>query len=137
MQRISVPASKVKETLRAVVAERPDYVYELPAHMVGTTLDGVPVTEGSCLYVHTAEDGTRSPGCLVGHVLARLGAPLEKFEPLEGTGACNVVPVFLDITGEPDDVREAELELVYAQCEQDGEATWADALEVATRKPGE
>jgi hypothetical protein len=105
----------VIRTLREVVAERPDYVYERPAHMHG----GLP----SCLYVHYTEAGEREPGCIVGQVLHRLGVPLETLERHEGHTAAYVAT---DAVGSmSDDIARI---LDTAQYRQDEGKTWGEAL---------
>lgn len=129
MERITVPASKVLETLSKVASERPEYVYEAPAHM---TEDRAL----TCFYVHET-DGEQTPGCLVGKVLNVLGIPLERLSAYEGTGAYSVTERVLDVQGEPDAISDVLNSLAAAQDAQDNGATWGDALERATRKPGE
>ncbi|MGW1859348.1 hypothetical protein [Streptomyces collinus] len=132
MTRVTVPASKVIETLREVVAEQPDYTYEAPAHMAG---EGAPL---SCFYVHVdGNDEPDTPGCLVGHVLNRLGVPLDRLAMYEGTGAGGMVAAVLDVTGHPDEVGNVVDVLAFTQDAQDNGSTWADALADATRLHGE
>lgn len=69
-------------TLRALAAERPDYVYKAPAHMTGF----------KCFYVHTDSSGEPTgPGCIVGAALHRLGVPLEVLAEHEGGPARDVI----------------------------------------------
>ncbi|MDX2590973.1 hypothetical protein PV343_01365 [Streptomyces sp. WI03-4A] len=132
MTRVTVPASEVIETLREVVAEQPDYTYEAPAHMAG---EGAPL---SCFYVHVGgNDEPDTPGCLVGHVLNRLGVPLDRLAMYEGTGSGGMLASVLEITGPLDEIYRVDEALALAQDAQDNGSTWADALEAATRKPGE
>lgn len=124
MERIKVGASDVASMLRAVVAERPDYIYEPP------TVRPDPMT--ACYYVHG-----EAPGCLIGHVLNRLGVPLPELARWEGQSADDVANETLNITGHPDAVAKVLTELSWAQNFQDGGRSWGDALADATRKPGE
>lgn len=119
MEKITVSEADVINTLQTVVDERPDYVYARPAHM--------PDALGLCRYVHTAEGDpeTRTPGCLVGQVLDRLGVPLEELERNEGAGAISVVPKFIDTTS-----RAVEI-LADAQNYQDGGDSWSESLSIA------
>jgi hypothetical protein len=106
MEPVNVTAEKVLETLREVVAERPDYVYEAPE---GYTA-GAGVT---CFYVHGDV-----PGCVVGHVLNRLGVPLSDLALVEGRGAYKVADWFLNIT-DPDGAVDVEHVLYAVQMRQD------------------
>jgi hypothetical protein len=126
MAPITVPATKVLQTLREVVAERPEYEYKAPADMLSYE------DSSMCFYVHGDQ-----PGCLVGHVLNRVGVPLSVLAQREGVGAYSVVPQVLNLTGEPDDVATVQDVLTEVQYAQDQGATWGEALEEATRKPGE
>lgn len=127
-ERIKVAPDTIMETLRAVVAERPDRVYEEPV------LAPSPMT--SCYYVHgTGAD--RTPGCLVGHVFNRLGVSLDALQKYEGDSAEDVAAHVLEITGHPDDVAEVRSVLDEAQSRQDMGDTWGRALEIATRNVGE
>lgn len=65
--KITTTDDDVMRVLREVVAERPDYVYVNPNGERG-------VFGGSaiCYYVHGD-----CPGCLIGHVLHRLGVPID------------------------------------------------------------
>lgn len=105
MQRIKVSEEVVISTLREVAAGRPDYVYERP--------------EGGsyCLYVHGDQ-----PGCIVGHVLNRLGVPLAELEKREGRGAFVVAAEFLHTTGFAREV------LDVAQALQDRGRTWGESV---------
>lgn len=118
MEKITVSEADVIATLRAVVAERPNYVYQKPAHMDD---------EYSCLYVHTDADDEekRTPGCVVGHVLNRLGVPLDELEKREGKAAFRVVP---DLADMPEGAVDA---LSRAQSSQDDSDTWSMALDYA------
>jgi hypothetical protein len=115
---IKVTADQVMQTLREVVAERPDYVYEVPEGYAAET-------NVSCYYVHGDV-----PGCVVGHVLNRLGVPLSDLALVEGRGAYKVVDWFLNIT-DPDGVVDVEHVLSVAQSRQDRGDSWGEALEVA------
>lgn len=118
--RRPIDGERLIHTLREVVAEQPDYVYTLPAHMQGGNY--------VCCYVHTDADTgePQAAGCVVGAVLDRLGIPLAGIEALEGAGATQAVPVFLNITG-PLAAKAVEV-LDCAQAYQDGGAPWGVAL---------
>jgi hypothetical protein len=128
---VKVDATKVMDTLRTVVAERPDYVYEAPAEQVETG-------EGllSCFYVHGA-GAEAEPGCLVGHVLYRHGVSLVDLAAKEGAGAYNVTTELVELTGEPGTVSDVIGVLMRVQDAQDNGQPWARALEHATRRAGE
>jgi hypothetical protein len=118
MAPINVTAEKVLETLREVVAERPDYVYEAPeGYTAATWVAG--------FYVHGDV-----PGCVVGHVLNRLGVPLEHLALVEGRDAYKVADWFLNIT-DPDGAMDVEHVLSVAQSRQDRGDSWGTALEAA------
>lgn len=123
MQPINVTASDVVETLRAVVAEQPGYVYEYPGEAPDKQLD--------CYYVHPADNGGTVPGCAIAHVLNRRGVPLDVLRGYEGMDARRVAERTLNIFGHPDDVHAALLALVTVQCAQDGGMAWGAALAMA------
>jgi hypothetical protein len=115
VERIKLSETQIMDTLREVVAERPEHVYESPEHM----RNGYE----TCFYVHVDSEGNDpQPGCLVGVVLHRLGVPLEQLAKREGSGACVVVSALVETTS---DVANA---LDVAQSAQDCEKTWAQAL---------
>lgn len=100
--------------LREVVRERPDFVYVAP--------DGSAET---CMYVWDNQ-----PSCVVGHVLARAGYPIETIQRLNEWGVIgwaieHVNKVVLD--------RAAANLLEAAQAKQDLSEPWADALAEAER----
>lgn len=111
--------ASVVATLKAVVAERPDYIYKRPAYITSNE---------ACLYVHPSEDGSSAqPGCIVGHVLNRLGIGLPAMAQHEGAdagtlvGALGLTNLSPDTLGLLDDV----------QGFQDSGETWAEALSSA------
>jgi hypothetical protein len=111
----AITDEKIMATLREVVAERPEFIYQKP-----------PASEGHiavCRYVHGDV-----PGCLIGHVLHRLGVSLETLSVHEGQPAQYLAGT-LDIGG--DAVRWA---LGAAQEAQDGGSTWHEALACAERE---
>lgn len=112
---------EIRDALRAVVAEKPDYIYRAPQHMN-------PANEGTCYYVHTEDDDEEdlTPGCLVGCVLDRLGIPLESLREHEGDSADSVVSSYLP------QASKRTLNVLYeAQNFQDRRQTWAVALREA------
>lgn len=113
-------------TLRAVVAERPDYVYERPAHMKPIYGDNGHIA-ADCLYVHTAPDDATdlTPGCLIGKVFHRLGVSLEDLVRWEGKGGFEVA----DEYGASTEVGNV---LSTAQNSQDSGQSWGVALADAT-----
>lgn len=119
MDRIAVTDAQVIDMLKAVVAERPDYVYVAPEHQ-RTDDEG-----DQCFYVHTDEDGSNPrPGCVVGEVFHRLGAPLGAFKTWEGSGAFSIAGVIFD--GLTLEAREI---LGITQMWQDRKHPWSVALE--------
>ncbi|MFD9205936.1 hypothetical protein ACFVZM_06610 [Streptomyces sioyaensis] len=116
MARITVDEETVLQTLRDVVAERPEYVYEAPEHM------RVMTTPASCFYVHTAEDDADTCGCVVGHVLNRLGVPLEEMKRYEGSSAYDMVDELINTS------ESAILAMDAAQRYQDSGTPWGETL---------
>lgn len=118
MEKITVDAETVIRTLHEVALENPDYVYVKP------DLAGLP--NKNCLYSHVVQ-----PGCIVGHVLNRLGVPLADLDELDErafAGAYNVLPDVLDVPLGQSDVFHA---LSSAQAAQDNGNTWGEALRCA------
>jgi hypothetical protein len=123
---MSVTTGRVMETLRDVVAEQPEYIYEAPEHMAHRhVMEGV-----ACFYVHTdADGGIATSGCVVGAVLNRLGVPLDALADWEGYGAFTVSRKVMSMP------MEARYALARAQDAQDFGGTWADALAAAENPP--
>lgn len=117
----------VVRTLREVVAERPGHVYARPEYLPAGD-NGL-----TCRYVHPSEDGSTSePGCLVGHVLHRLGVPLWALANHEGSDADNVVSALhLPLTG------RTKMILCVAQSYQDEGRTWGESLRMTEDLAGE
>jgi hypothetical protein len=111
----AITDEKIMATLREVVAERPEFIYQKPPASEGR----VPV----CRYVHGDV-----PGCLIGHVLHRLGVSLETLSVQEGQPAQHLTET-LGIGG--DAVRWA---MGAAQSVQDSGSTWSEALAGAERE---
>jgi len=114
---IAITDAQVKKTLRQVVSERPEFVYDVPENGFG------------CMYVH-ANDGDPErlvPGCVVGVVLNRIGVPLEKLSEHEGKSAGQIVRLFL--TGIS---RSTVSILDDIQQEQDDGEPWGSAYAHAT-----
>lgn len=81
---ITATDEQVIDVMRAVVAEvGPGFVYERPAP--SDTYGDV------CMYVHTDDAGNPRPGCIVGHVLHRLGVPLDVLASHEKNGAMGMI----------------------------------------------
>lgn len=99
-------------TLEQVVAERPDYVYR-PADVAG-----------HCMYVHKDPlTGERTPGCVMGHVMHRMGVPFEKIMGLEGTAAAGALTqVFGTLSW------ETRFLVNEVQGRQDKSTPWGQAL---------
>lgn len=99
---------KLIGTVREVVAERPDFVYEPGA---------------GCVYVHNGQ-----PSCLLGHALWRLGLITADLSPMtNGLGITAGIPGL-------ESLDQSELNwLDLAQGEQDLGSDWAHALVVAER----
>jgi hypothetical protein len=109
------PVADVIREIRALAAERPDFIYRQPVPGEG------------CKYVHRRSSGTVIPneGCIVGQACARLGwIPPEEWE---GTSAVRL----LDLPRDPDTARPITPEgdwITEVQAAQDGGNTWADAV---------
>lgn len=81
-----------------------------------------------CQYVFEDVDVPLSPACIVGHVLAYVGVPLETLRARNHTGIfamCSTLPVRI--------TDDARLVLAEAQHQQDAGASWGDAVRVARR----
>ena len=99
--------------IRAVVANDPDRIYDSGDHF--------------CYYVQNA-----TPSCLIGHVLARRGVPIEamaEFDPDSDSdtaaGASEAVSWLLD------DVSTEALDILdFAQEHQDRRMAWGDVLQL-------
>ncbi len=100
---------EVAEAVAAVVAETGmDFIYLLPS------------SNGICQYLH----GTK-PGCLVGHVLIRLGAIKGELALQEGYPADALDYGQLGLS-----LSSVAIEaLCEAQAVQDAQRTWGEALE--------
>jgi hypothetical protein len=115
---MDVNLERVVETAKMVVAERgADYVYKRP-----TNTFGVP----TCLYVDVDRD---QPSCLVGHVLHRLGVPLETLKSADqfsfpATDVCHDL-----LGGSAFDDGEISHFLDAVQSRQDIGRTWGEALQ--------
>lgn len=121
MNLSQISDTKVLETLREIVAEQPDYVYKSPEHQRGVF--------ARCFYVHTdpavPHDIDKAvAGCLVGHVLNRLGVSLLELKQHEGEDAKYAA----DNLGLGS---VAGCVLQRAQGAQDDGETWAGALATA------
>ncbi|GAA3473847.1 hypothetical protein [Nonomuraea roseola] len=120
-----VTDAEMIDTLKAVVAEKPDYVYGAPEHMADGT--------GQCYYVHTdAENEEKlAPGCLVGVALNRLGVPLETLQKHEADNAFCVIGRVVE------GISDVALEFAHLlQIRQDNGATWGEALAYVEARKG-
>ncbi|MEU5577803.1 hypothetical protein ABZ791_10620 [Streptomyces huasconensis] len=115
--------SQVLSALRQIAAESPEKVYEAPGNM----RDGWD----TCYYVHRDEDGTESPGCIVGQVLHRLGVPLADLKGVETLGAITVVQRITE--GVSDGVA---VFLREVQRKQDRGYAWGEAVADALEEHG-
>lgn len=85
----------------------------------------------TCLYWHKgADSGSGEPGCIIGHLLASLGAPPEFLAECDGEGNGSSLDNLVK-TGKLDGLFEAKavLALVHLQRVQDNEEPWTQALE--------
>lgn len=113
-------------TYDEVLADLEAIIAEMGAHHVylspdGTGPDGV---DGTCQYVHTAADGSRAPGCLIGVWLARRGVDLATMAAQRNRTADVYVPALLR--------DKIEVEALYllrrTQAHQDLGRPWGSAL---------
>lgn len=113
---------QVFDTLREVVAEQPENVYEKPEEYVDAP------NHIDCFYVHPGD----TCGCLIGHVYNRLGVPLSVLKRHEGRTASQVGRNVLQFP-QDSDIKSAEFlyALDAAQSEQDDGKTWDRALQRA------
>jgi hypothetical protein len=117
---------QIISTLREVVEENPDYTYRAPADLKDEWENKPAVLAGKavapdCFYVHGDE-----PGCIVGHVMNRLGIPLDELREWEGKGIGSTVPNVGDLVSP-----NAEWALTEAQQVQDAGDPWREALAAA------
>lgn len=122
-----VGATKVIELLRAVVAEKGEgFKYSNPewTHMENNTM--------KCFNFHGDE-----PGCIVGHVLGKLGVTAEMARTVGVAGsssACNSVwALASDDAFEWRFTPEAMNVLTEAQGHQDSGHSWGESLKVAEK----
>lgn len=108
------------EGLKALAAERPDYVYETP--------DGY--SPGRCVY---ANPEATEPSCIVGHLLHRNGVPLALLNELDDGDT----PAE-DISDHPDIPMELEARwlLVAVQGRQDRGVPWGKAVAESLQELG-
>ncbi|WP_103529497.1 hypothetical protein [Streptomyces sp. SM12] len=116
-EKIRVTDDEVMRVLREVVAERPEFVYTNPSGESGNPGVNTP----TCFYVHG-----EVPGCVIGHLLHRLGVPLAVLRNLEHDHASAVIDEVME--GVTDAV---VLALTGAQAAQDHGNPWSVALERA------
>lgn len=121
---MTVTAEQFYATAREVVAERPDFVYTPPVPLVDGSADP---DAGMCRYVHTDGQGNDSCGCVIGHVLHKLGVPLAEMAKREGAPASSQLRRFFGFEINSSVANFAD-ELQYRQ---DAGITWGKALEHA------
>lgn len=115
-----ITAEQVWEEIEKLAAESPDYVYPRAERPLDLPEDDPWLT---CRYVHHAEDGSKTGGCIVGQALIRLGVPVERLEKLEGR------PASLVLSALSIDRTNARAEMVQiVQQKQDQGATWGEAV---------
>lgn len=110
------------DTIKEVVAEKPDHVYTTPDHMK----DGA-----ACYYAHTDPEAgdVLTPGCVVGAALHRLGVPLETLREYESMNAWYVLRHLAP--GTTDVGRNFASDV---QGNQDDGETWGAALALAEKR---
>lgn len=107
---------QVRETARMVVNDNPEYVYR--------------ETHEQCVYAEQDKDFNLVPSCLVGHVLYRLGIPLETMAHNIGEAVMLLDQLQADgLVDESPDTAAVSTYLLIAQEQQDKERVqWWDAL---------
>jgi hypothetical protein len=107
---------QVRDTAREVVATNPDYVYR--------------DTHEQCVYAEQDQGLNLVPSCLVGHVLHRLGIPLEEMAHNMADSVMLIGDLEADgLVEESRDTAVVSAYLLIAQEQQDKAGVrWADAL---------
>jgi hypothetical protein len=111
---------EVLSALREVVGERPDHTY-----LALSDLSDL----GACRYTLNG-----SPSCLVGHVLHRVGVPIETLEEFDLLASASMQALVDGAPGQDSAlVMEDDLAwaLMAAQEAQDAGRRWGDALDCA------
>lgn len=113
----------VRLKLVEIVAAKPEgYRYERREGRNG---------ELTCLYWHEGEDsGSGEPGCIIGQLLASLGAPGEFLAQCDDGSSSSSLDNLIK-RGKLDGVFEdrTALALRYLQCQQDSGMTWDRAMQ--------
>lgn len=119
---LHIDYAKAKELLEQAVQERgEDYVYEPQTYMV-------------CLYVHTEEDDSLTPGCGVGVALVNAGIPIQVVKNMNEVGSAGFAIRRLKEMGYLT-FTDKGLELLKEfQYRQDRENPWGSSLEYAINK---
>jgi len=119
---IDITFEDVVRVTRELIAEKgEDFVYASPHPQV----DGL-----ACFYAHEMSDGSIVPGCIVGHILPKLGVPLSNdwdqigstsslIRELEGDGVIGTTE------------SKARVFLGFIQENQDNRETWGKSFELA------
>ena len=103
-----------------IVGENPDYIYERP------NVKASP----ACLYVHGDTESGMRPGCVVGHILAKAGLPLEEIAKFDA-GGDTAIHALADngLLKNVIDIDERSIAFLRElQSGQDFGETWATAL---------
>lgn len=127
-----------KEALR-LADERPDFIYSNPNAEANAKarwqedVDLFGLEEigefdftnygQDCLYVHTAEDGSKVGGCLFGQALLNLGASAAELSGYEGSGVSAIVSSSYIHEGPLVDAMRS------TQVNQDNKTPWGEAVE--------
>lgn len=123
MPRIEFSEAQLISTLRAVVNEQPEHVYTAPEYMRQEDQGN------ECFYVHVDENGDNpEPGCIWGHVLNRLGVPLEVLAGHEGAS----IFVLLSLISKARLSADIRIMASTVQTAQDDGANWREALAAAS-----
>lgn len=88
-----------------------------------------PCNSDGCLYLQKDKDGNDCPSCLVGHVLARWGLPLDLLSRWNGLTAYSLAQEMRHDNGVAFEILDEAVELlVVAQESQDSGEPWGTAL---------
>ncbi|MFC8099415.1 hypothetical protein [Streptomyces sp. NPDC057363] len=117
---ITLSDKQVLTSLRSLVEENREKVYKSP----GDSALGI------CYYVHQDVEGKKSAGCIVGHLLNRLGIPLEDLEEAETNGAQAAMSI-VGVTGVSYPVQTL---LRNIQRHQDTGKPWGEAFDLARKE---
>lgn len=120
---IEITAEQAIEALRKVVAGNEEFVYELKSD-ADRADQGVNKNDGSCFYEW---DG--KPSCIVGHVLAELGASIGVLRHLDTRQTAGIKASRQALSEQNIFTTSAAIDILHvAQYVQDRGSSWGEAL---------